>query len=71
MLTEGCGVNHHSRARIPLFPQINYRHGREYKWGGSFKTEKPLSYMREGDAGPNPVRSAKYAQMVKWLKPNP
>ena len=21
MLTEGCGVNHHSRARIPLFLQ--------------------------------------------------
>ena len=32
----------------------------------ALKTEKPLSYMREGVAGPNPVRSTKYAQMVKW-----
>ena len=32
----------------------------------ALKTEKPLSYMREGVAGPNPVRSTKYAQMGKW-----
>ena len=25
MLTEGRGFNHHSRARIPIFPQINCR----------------------------------------------
>ncbi len=35
----------------------------------ALKMEKPLSYMSEGVAGPNPVRSAKYAHVGEWSKP--